>query len=293
MKVKSTAHHKTVTYLGSPTHKRRWSSVLSYSCLIVISILFIIPLYVLVRNALSTQQDITSPHWHFFPQTIQWHNFSDLFTHSDVPFVHSMVNSLIISVISTCSVLLLSAPAGYAFARSSSRISRVLWAILIGSLLIPATVSFVPSYVMISSLGWLDSLHGIIIPGIFQAFSVMMYRQFFRNFPLEIEEAACLDGLSPGKIFVKIVLPNALPITASLAVLVFLETWNSFFWPFIVASAPQSWTVQLTLSSYLSAQSSNFPELFAATMVSIIPAMLVFLGLSKKMIQGIQLGNSK
>lgn len=261
--------------------------------LLNVSIIFLLPLYLLLRNSLSTQAEITSVHWEILPHHLQWKNFTALFTDPLLPFAHSLGNSLIISFAITLGVILLSAMAGFAFARSSSPVSHILWILVMGSLLLPATISFVPSYIMIASFGWIDSMHGIIIPSLFQAFAVLMYRQFFHNFPQSIEEAAYLDGLSSWKVLWTIIMPNALPITASLATLIFLQSWNAFLWPFIVAADPQSWTIQLSLSTFLSAQSSNFPELFAGTVISLIPSLLIFLGLSHYMIQGIELTTDK
>src|SRR6266699_4526174 len=132
------------------------STVLRYALLVILAILFLIPFYLIVRNGLATESDITSPNWTFFPSTLHFENISELFNDTEVPFLDGMVNSTIIAVLQTAGQILLSALAGYGLARIAYRWSnQVFYAILV-TLMIPSAVIFVPTYVIVSYLGWVS-----------------------------------------------------------------------------------------------------------------------------------------
>ncbi|MEP6631160.1 MAG: carbohydrate ABC transporter permease, partial [Lapillicoccus sp.] len=159
------------------------------------AVLFLVPFYLLVRNGLSTEADITSPDWHLFPSRLQWGNVAELFGDASVPMARSLLNSAVIAVTQTVLVLVVSGMAGYGLARIPYRFSNVVLYSVVATLLIPAAVTFVPSFVLVSTLGWISTLRGLIVPGLFQAFATFLFRQYFLGFPREIEDAARIDGL--------------------------------------------------------------------------------------------------
>jgi multiple sugar transport system permease protein len=263
-------------------------SVLRYVLLIAGAILFLTPFYLLVRNALSTDADITSPNWKIVPSHLQWSNITELFDDPAVPMWHSLVNSVLIAIAQTFGTLALASLAGYGLARIPYRWANAVFVTILGTLLIPASVTFVPSFVLVSSLGWVSSLQGIIVPGLFQAFAAFLFRQYFLGFPVEIEDAARIDGLNYWGTFWRIVVPNSKAIFAAIGTLTFIGSWNAFLWPLIVAQNPQSWTVQLSLSTFLTAQTVNLHELFTAATISILPLVLVFVVLQRFIVQGVE-----
>jgi multiple sugar transport system permease protein len=202
--------------------------------------------------------------------------------------LHSLVNSLVIAVSQTAGVLVLASLAGYGLARIPYRWANAVFVAILGTLLIPASVTFVPSFVLVSSLGWVSSLRGIIVPGLFQAIAAFLFRQYFLAFPPELEDAARIDGLGYWGTFWRIVVPNAKPIFAAVGALTFIGSWNSFLWPLIIAQDPSSWTVQLSLSTFLTAQTINLHELFMAAIISVLPLLLVFLLLQRFIVQGVE-----
>lgn len=256
--------------------------------LIIFAAVFLVPFYLIVRNAFSTDAEITAPNWTFFPTHIQWGNFTEVFRDPDLDLVRALVNSAIIAVVVTGVSLVVAALAGYGLARIPYRHKNIIFYLIVLTLMIPGAVTFVPSYVLISSLGWLNSLRGLIVPLLFSGFATFLFRQFFLNFPKELEEAARVDGLGYWGAFWRIVAPNSLAFSAALAVIGFIGSWNAFLWPLVIAgNNPLSFTVQVALSSLITAQTINVHELFMASAISILPLVIVFVALQRLLVQGV------
>jgi multiple sugar transport system permease protein len=263
-------------------------SALRYVVLVIGALFFLLPFYLLVRNGLSTEADITSPSWKFFPSSLQWSNLSDLFHDPAVPMFRSLVNSLVIAVVQTVGVLVVSGLAGYGLARIPYRYANVVFYFIVATLLIPAAVTFVPSFVLVSTLGWVSSFRGLIIPGLFQAFATFLFRQYFLNFPRELEEAAQLDGTGYWGTFWRVVVPNSKGFVAAIGTITFIGSWNAFLWPLVIAPEQNSWTVQIALSTFLTAQTINLPELFIAAIIAILPLVVMFVFLQRWIIEGVE-----
>lgn len=263
-------------------------SVLRYVVLAIGALLFLLPFYLLIRNGLSTEQDITSPDWKLFPSTLHWSNLADLFDNPAVPMFRSLVNSLVIAVVQTIGVLVISGLAGYGLARIPFRYANAVFYFIVATLLIPAAVTFVPSFVLVSSLGWVSTLRGLIIPGLFQAFATFLFRQYFLNFPRELEEAAALDGTAYWGTFWRIVVPNSKGFIAAIATITFIGSWNAFLWPLVIAPDQSAWTVQIALSTFLTAQTIDLPQLFVAASVAILPLVVMFVFLQRWIVEGVE-----
>lgn len=258
-----------------------------YLALGVATVLFLVPFYLIVRNALSTDADITGESWRFFPTDLQWGNVKELFDDPSVPFAKALWNSTVVAVLHTLGTLLVCSLAGYGLARIPyAHANKVLYAVLF-TLMVPAAVTFVPSYVLVSSLGWVSSLRGLIIPGLFSGFTAFLFRQYFLGFPKELEEAARMDGLGYWGAYWRVVVPNSLNFFAAISVITFISGWNAFLWPLVIGQDQSSWTVQVALSSYMTAQTINIHLIFMATAVSILPLVLVFVFLQRWLVQGV------
>jgi multiple sugar transport system permease protein len=251
-------------------------------------VLFLVPFYVLLRNGLSTEADITSPGWTLFPPDIQWSNVSELFDDPSVPMTRSLVNSAVIAVTQTALVLIISGLAGYGLARIPYRWSNVVLYATVATLLIPAAVTFVPSFVLVSTLGWVSSLRGLIVPGLFQAFATFLFRQYYLGFPRDLEDAARIDGLGYLGTFWRVVLPNSLAFVAAIGTITFIGSWNAFLWPLVIGQDQSAWTVQIALSTFLTQQTSNLHQLFVAAAISILPLLVMFLFLQRWIVQGVE-----
>jgi multiple sugar transport system permease protein len=253
----------------------------------VAAVLFLVPFYVLLRNSLSTDARITGEHWELFPTHLQWGNIGELFDDPAVPFARSLLNSAVVAVSMTAGILLVCSLAGYALARIPYRHANKIFYVVLGTLMVPTSVTFVPSFVLVSSLGWVDSYRGLIIPGLFSGFTCFLFRQYFLGFPKELEEAARVDGLGYWGAYWRVVVPNSLNFFAAIATITFINGWNAFLWPLVIGQDPDSWTVQVALSSYITNQTVVFHQIFMAAAISILPLLFVFLFLQRWLVQGI------
>jgi multiple sugar transport system permease protein len=253
----------------------------------VAALLFLVPFYLIVRNALMTDPEITGESWKWFPTSIQWGNITEPFDDVTVDFAQSLWNSVVVAVLHTAGILLICSMAGYGLARIPYKhANKVFYAVLV-TLMVPTAVTFVPSFVLVSSLGWVDSYRGLIIPGLFSGFTCFLFRQYFLGFPKELEEAARVDGLGYWGAYWRIVVPNSLNFFAAIATITFINGWNAFLWPLVIGQDPSAWTVQVALSSYMTNQTVNYHLIFMATAISILPLIFVFLFLQRWLVQGI------
>lgn len=258
-----------------------------YVALGIATVLFLIPFYLIVRNALSSDPEITAATWSLFPKVIRWANFEELFTDPSVNILRSLVNSAIIAVLQTSGQLLVSSLAGYGLARIPYRhATKVFYAILV-TLMIPPAVTFIPSFIIVSQLQWVDTLRGIIVPTLFSGFTTFLFRQYFLGFPKELEEAARVDGLGWWGAYWRVVVPNSGAFFAAIAVITFIASWNAFLWPLVIGQDSSKWTVQVALSTFLTAQTINLHELFLAAAVSILPLVVVFVFLQRYLVLGV------
>ena len=276
---------------GKPRRAKRGGGVMNSTGLYVAAgisgFFFLIPFYLLIRNALSTDAEITGENWKFFPTDIQWGNISELFTDETVPFAQSLWNSAVVATLHTAGVLLVCSLAGYGLARIPYKHANKVFYAVLGTLMVPTAVTFVPSFVLVSSLGWVDTYRGLIVPGLFSGFTCFLFRQYFLGFPKELEEAARVDGLGYWGAYWRIVVPNSLNFFAAMATITFINGWNSFLWPLVIGQDPGSWTVQVALSNYMTNQTVVFHLIFMATAFSILPLVFVFLFLQRWLVQGI------
>jgi multiple sugar transport system permease protein len=266
----------------------RFGRALRLMVLIALALLFLIPFYLLIRNGLSSEQDITAPGWTFFPHHLRWSNVRELFDDPAVPMARSLLNSGLIAVATTLGTLLLASLAGYGLARIPYRHSNAVFYAILGTLMVPAAVTFVPTFVLVSSLGWVSTLRGLIVPTLFSAFAAFVFRQYFLGFPSELEDAARTDGLGYWSTYWRIVVPNSRPVFAAVGTIVFIGAWNSFLWPLVIGQDRNSWTVQVALSTFTTAQTVNIHELFVAAAVSILPLVVVFLVLQRFIVAGVE-----
>ncbi|MFB6572693.1 MULTISPECIES: carbohydrate ABC transporter permease [Streptomyces] len=256
--------------------------------LVALALLFLVPFYLLVRNGLASEADITAPAWTFFPHELHWSNLAEAFTDPDLPLARSLLNSAVIAVATTVGTVVLASMAGYGLARIPYRHASVVFYAILGTLMVPAAVTFVPSFVLVSTLGWISTLRGLVVPTLFSAFACFVFRQYFLGFPQELEDAARVDGLGYWRTYWRIVVPNTRPVFAAVGTIVFIGAWNSFLWPLVIGQDQSAWTVQVALSTFTTAQNLNLHELFVAAGVSILPLVVVFLLLQRYIVAGVE-----
>ena len=177
--------------------------------------------------------------------------------------------------------------AGYALARLTFPGKQTIFVIVLAVLMIPMQVTMIPNYLILKSLGWLNSYQGMIVPTMINATFIFMMRQFFMNFPKELEEAAELDGLSKIGTFFRIVLPLAKPALAAQAIFVFMGSWNDFMRPLIILSSPELFTLPIGLNTFKSQYISYWNYIMAASMVFTLPILLIYAFFNRYFIKGI------
>jgi multiple sugar transport system permease protein len=261
--------------------------VMLYGVLIFLSILFLIPFYIIVRNGLMSQPQITAPDWLWLPTSLHFENLDKLFNDPLASMATGLRNSLLIAVTQVIGQMLFASMAGYGLARIPYRYSNIVFYIFLVTLMIPGAVTFVPKYVVVSYLGLVNTLQGIILPDLFNVFAVFLFRQFYLNFPRELEEAGRVDGLNYWGIYWRLLMPNSRVILVSLGVLTFINSWNAFLWPLVIGHDSSTWTVQVVLSTFLTAQTINLPALFMGAAVGIFPLLVVFIVLQRYIVQGV------
>ncbi len=188
--------------------------------------------------ALSTNAQVTSPTPTFWPGELQWSNFARVFER--LPFLDQLATSIWVTLIRTLAQIVLCTLAGYAFARMRFRGRAVILGIVLSILLVPSQVYLISQYQIVQGLGWLDSLAGIVAPGLFSAFGTFLMRTAFLNMPAELEEAARMDGANPFQTFWRIMLPLARPSISVLAITTVLWSWNELLWPLVVSTRPRT-----------------------------------------------------
>ncbi len=268
-------------------------SVLLYGLLFVLSLTFLLPFYIMVRNAFMTDLEITSPTFEFLPSTWQWANVSELFNNPDVPILTGLRISAIMAVSQTVCQMIVASMAGYALARIPFRYSNVVFLLVLGTMMIPGAVTFVPLYLLVSSLGWVNTLQGLIVPGLFSTFAAFMFRQFYLDFPTEVEEAGRVDGLGYFGIYRRLVIPNSLGMLMALGAISFLGSWNGFTWPLVIGQSNNMWTVQVDVSAFIASQTIILHEVFMGALVAILPVVIVFLVLQRFIVEGVKLSGVK
>ena len=255
--------------------------------LFLLALLFLLPFYVIFRNAFTSEEGFVSAQWTWIPDNLHISVLSELFDDPDLDFASAMVHSAVQSVGQTVLTILVSFMAGYALARFDNKVTDVVAKLTVLTLMVPTAVTFVPSFIMTSQLGWIDSYRGLIIPMSFSAFATYLFRASLMEFPQELEEAALLDGANPWTTMWRIVVPNCLGIIAAVSTITFLGAWNAFLWPLLVAR-DNTHTVQLTLSSFMTSQGVDYSRLFAGALVAVLPVAIVFLFLQRFLVQGIE-----
>lgn len=269
-------------------HKKemiRPGRVLLYIGLIFICSMMLVPFLWMISASLKFDKDVFTMPIQWIPKNPRWQNFKDIWT--TIPLVQFILNTAKITVIVTFLQLLTSSFAAYAFAKLDFKYRNVLFLGYIATIAVPWQVYMVPQFIMMRSFGLNDSHLAIICLQAFSAFGVFMMRQFYKSIPDELCEAARIDGMNEYQIYAKIMLPLSKPALSTLAILTFVNTWNDFLGPNIYLTTLSKKTLQIGLRMFISQYSSEYGLIMAASVVSLIPVLIVFLLLQKNFVEGI------
>jgi len=238
-------------------------------------------------TAFKDQNDAIAaiPTW--WPRTITLENFTRILGEDQTPVFRWFWNSIKAATLHTLLVLLVATPAAYALARFDFKFKKAITGIVLASLFIPGIALFVPNYVTVSRLGWIDDLAAIVVPGAASALAVFFLRQFFVSFPKEIDEAAILDGCTRLQVFKLIALPLSKPAIATIGTLVFLGNWNDFLWPLYVLISPENLTLQPGLQTLQSSYTTDYATIMTGAAIASIPVLIIYIFAQKYIIEGI------
>lgn len=281
--------------LPSSATRRPWhlsvGTLLTYLLCLVITLITVAPFIWMVLGSLKTASEAAQYPPSFIPSTFAWQNYLEVFT--SAPFLRYIFNSFLVASSVTLVSLLFHAMAAYSLARLRYPGRNLLFVLIVATLMVPFSITLIPSFIIIRALGWLDSYWALIVPSIFNAFGIFLLRQFYLGLPEELEEAALLDGDTPAGIFWHIALPLSRPILATLAVFFWLANWNNYLWPLIVTQSPEMRVVQVGIASFAGEHSTQWQLIMAGSTVAAIPGLILYIFLQRYLIEGIKLSGLK
>jgi multiple sugar transport system permease protein len=252
--------------------------------LIPLALVMVTPLAWMVMTSIQTPDEARQfpP---VLPSGIHWQNYTDAV--NAAPFGRFFLNSALVTGATVLGNLVLCSLAGYAFARLRFFGRDVLFVVLLATLMIPFQVVMIPIFLIMRGLGLVDTLGALILPNLVTPFGIFLMRQFFRTLPVELEEAARIDGCSRLGTLIRIVLPLSGPALATLAVIAFLWNWNDFLWPLVIIQSEHNMTLQLGLSTFQGAHSTAWTLLMAGNVLAVLPMLVAFLLAQRQFVNSI------
>lgn len=263
----------------------------SYLLLSLLSVVILLPVWLMIVRAVSPPFVYIDRGQPWFPVEADWGVFADAWSASDLG--RAMALSLAVAAIITVGQLLTSIMAGYAFAFLDFPLKRILFVVILATMLLPAEVTLVANVRTIRELGWLDSLPGLTVPSLATAFGIFLLRQTFLGIPPELRDAALLDGFGHYRFLRRVVVPISRPTIGSLALITMLGAWGSYLWPRAVTTDPSWNTVQLVLRQLTTQEVDSANLAVAAAIISAVPILVLLLVFQRQIIRGLSAGAVK
>lgn len=256
-----------------------------YIMLIATVVFMLVPYVWMLSSSLKLNKDVFTFPMQWIPEAPRWQNYADIWTR--IPLGKFIYNTAKLSVVVTVLQLLTSSFAAYAFSKLRFKGRNALFLGYIATIAIPWQAYMVPQFILMRSLGLNNTHLAIILLQAFSAFGVFLMRQFYQGIPDELCEAARIDGLSEYGIWARIMLPLSKPALSTLIIFTFVSTWNDFLGPMIYLTKTELKTIQIGLRMFISQYSAEYGLIMAASVISIIPVLIVFLTLQKYFVQGV------
>ena len=256
-----------------------------YIMLIVGAVVMLFPFYWMIVSSFKTAAEATQFPPTMIPQKWTLQFYESVFRR--IPFERYMLNSLIMAVGSMVGVIVTSTMAGYAFARIRFSGKQLVFIIVLATMMVPPEVRIIPNFIIMSKLGWVDTYQGLILPFAANVFSIFIMRQSFRSIPIDLYDAALMDGASHWHFFSKVALPLTHSSIAVISLLAFMRGWNELLWPLIVVSTKNMRTLQPALTTLAADIGTEFPILMAASTLTILPILFLYLLAQRYFIEGI------
>ena len=268
---------------------------LIYLLLAMSAVVFLLPLFWMITTSLKTQTEVYVFPPTFFPQTFRWQNFPEGWTYESMQWTRWLLNTLAITTAVMVGTLLSASLCGYGFARISFP-GRDIWFIMVlASIMLPNAVTLIPLFIGFHRVGWLDTFLPLTVPAFFGggAFNIFLMRQFFKGLPLELEEAALMDGANRLRILWQIFIPLSRPAIATISVFTFQAVWNDYFGPLIFLTSQENYTLALGITFFKGLYRTQIPYMMAMSFLMVIPMIVVFFFAQKLMIRGVVLSGIK
>jgi ABC-type glycerol-3-phosphate transport system permease component len=270
-----------------PSHWRRniWN-VIIYLMLIMGSLMFILPLFWALSSSFKSDYQVMQypPQW--IPSPLRWQNYPEALTY--VPFGRFALNTLFIAAFAICGNILSCTIIAYGFARLRAPGKNFFFILMLSTMMLVEPVRIIPLYIEFNKLGWIDSYLPLIVPAFFGSpFYIFLLRQFFMNIPLELEEAALIDGANRLQILWKVIVPLSKPALAAIAIFNFQGVWNDFLYPLVFLHKQTNYTIALGLNFFRSTYTVHWGYLMAASIVALLPMVVIFFFAQRYFIQGI------
>lgn len=261
-----------------------------HAALIAGSFLVVAPFLWMFTTSLQTRAE-TYTSGSILPTSWHWENYVTAW--EAAPFGQYYLNSLLMAAGIISGHLVLDALAAYAFARLHFPLKNLLFTILLAALMVPSFVTIIPAYSLVASFGWVDTYAALIVPRLADVFGIILLRQFFSSIPIELEDAARIDGCSRIGTFLRIIVPLSRPAFATLAIFSFLFAWNDFLWPLLVTNSDEVRTIQIGLSAFQGRYGTSWNYLMAGTLTATIPSIIVFMIFQRALVRGIAMSGLK
>lgn len=277
---------------GSQRSRRRLTTAIIFSVLLVGSVMYLVPFFWMLSTSLKTPDQVYEYPIKWLPNPVDWPNYVGIFL--EAPLWTYLGNTVIITAVGVFGSVFSAALAAYGFARFRFRFREPLFLLMLATMMVPVWVTIVPSYIVMSRLGWIDTYLPLLVPAFFAApFNTFLLRQFFLSIPLELDEAARIDGAGSARILFQVILPLAKPALLIVGLNSFLLYWNDYIGPLIFLQSQELFPISLGISNFVSAQSQNFPYMMAASMISMLPCIILFFAAQKWFIQGVVVSGVK
>ncbi|MDK4717355.1 carbohydrate ABC transporter permease [Rhizobium sp. CNPSo 4039] len=261
--------------------------VVNHLAITLVAIAFLFPFFWMVSNAVRSNAEVTAIPPRILPDIFEWGNFGAAWT--QLPFGRFFLNSAIIAICVTAITVIVSCLSGYAFARLKFRARETLLLGYIGTLMVPPLMLIIPLFLIVNKLGLVNTFPGVILPISFGTFGAFLMRQFFLSIPMELEEAARIDGASRLRILVSIIVPLSMPAIGLLSLFTFIGQWNNFLWPLIVMTGADNATLPVGLTLFQTQQGTQWNYLMAGATLSMLPGVFLAIILQKLIYNSIAL----
>lgn len=276
------------------------SGFVKHLYLILIAAMVLIPLYVIFVTSIMSEAEAMSPELKLWPNEFSLHGYQEVFAYKsglgdEIPsVVRGFINTMIIVIPTTVIGTFMAALSAFSFAKLEFKGKGVMFTILLGTMMIPGTISMIPAYVIYSGLNLTDTFFPLIVPGLLGgATTVFFLRQFYYSIPNDLMEAARIDGLSNFGIFIKIMIPLSVPAIISQLVLAFVAGYNDYMGPLIYLESPEKYTLQIALNSFSGTFFKDYAIMMAGAVVSLVPTVVLYIFGQKSFVEGIATSGMK